>query len=312
MQYVIGIDGGGTKTEAVVMDLEGNRVGGHTGASTNPHAVTFPTAMEHLHQLLDAVFALPVVQGSECVAAALGLSGIDTPAERESVNQSLDSYRQRTGLRFQTYLNNDAQIALMATLERDEGIIAISGTGSILFGLTPARERYRVGGWGQLLGDEGSGYEIGLRTLKAVMKSFDGIEPPTRLTEAILAHKGFSVITDLKPYIYSPCIKKHDVAQFAELCIRCAEGGDPAAAAIVRDEAQQLAKAALTLIGKNEWFGSCDLVTTGSIFKYSALFAETFRAAVNAAHPDVRVRPAANAPAYGAALLARRQWRESL
>ena len=307
LQYVIGIDGGGTKTEAVVLSTSGELLAERVGESTNPHAVTFDRAFAHLEQLLDVIFDIPELGGENCLSVCLGLSGVDTEQERRTFADYMETFKAKRGLTFGVHLHNDAQIALMATLCRDEGIVVISGTGSIVYGVTPERKTYRAGGWGNLLGDEGSGYDLGLRTLKAVMRSYDGVYPPTALTDLVLEACGLVRVTDLKTYVYRPDIRKQDIARFAELCIRAAEGGDPIAVRIVGTGAEQLADTASALIGKDPWFADCDLVTNGSIFEHSALFAELFRQNVYKRHPRVRIRPSLRAPAYGAALMALKQ-----
>jgi N-acetylglucosamine kinase-like BadF-type ATPase len=260
-----------------------------------------------LGKLLDLVFSVPETQGMTCAAVCLGLSGVDTEEERRRFREYMEAYRSERGLVFDIFINNDAQIALMATLRDDRGIIVISGTGSIAFGLTENRRRFRVGGWGNLLGDEGSGYDIGQRTLRTAMRSHDGIEPPTMLTGMIVEAYGFASITDLRTYIYQPHLKKHDIAKFAELCIRADESGDGAARRILEAAAKDLSDSAAALVRKDPWFEQCDLVTTGSIFNYSKRFGETFRDGLLERAPSVRIHPSAREPAYGAALLAWRQ-----
>ncbi|WP_409343877.1 N-acetylglucosamine kinase [Paenibacillus sp. MBLB4367] len=310
MKLVLGIDGGGTKTEALALDQNGDLLLRLTGESTNPHAVTFPKAMRNLGELLDAALASPAIQGFDLTAAALGLSGVSTEEEQRAVQRYLQDYQKERQMTFDVSLLHDAQIALMATLGREEGIIAISGTGSIVFGLSPEGERYRVGGWGHLLGDEGSGYEIGLRTLRTIMRSFDGIIPPTRMTDLLLEAYGFSSLAELKPYIYNDSIQKSDIAKFAEICIRASEDDDKAAVNILLYAAGELADAAIALIGKNEWFQACDLVTTGSIFTHSSRFSGLFREKVAGTYPGVTLHASTQPPAYGAALLALKRYRE--
>lgn len=310
MRYVIGIDGGGTKTEALVVAEDGTELGGFTVKSTNPHAVTFEQATMHMSELLDLVFSAPETNRMTCAAICLGLAGVDTEEERRRFREYLEHYRSERSLAFDIFLNNDAQIALMATLGDDIGIIVISGTGSIAFGLTEDRRKFRVGGWGHLLGDEGSGYDIGLRALRTAMRSYDGIEPPTMLTGMIMEAYGFKSITDLRTYIYQPHMKKHDIAKFAELCIRADEAGDGAAGAIVQAAAKDLSDTAAALVRKDASFEQCSLVTTGSIFKYSKRFAESFQSGLLESAPRIRIYPSAREPAYGAALLAWRQLRQ--
>lgn len=311
MRYVVGIDGGGTKTEALVLTEDGREWGGLVADSTNPFAVTFERSTSNMASLLDRVFALPGLQGMSCAAVCLGLAGVDTEEERATFRAYMEQYRVERGLGFETFMNNDAQIALMATLRDDRGIIVISGTGSIAFGLTEDRRRFRAGGWGHLLGDEGSGYDIGLRTVKTAMRSYDGIEPPTLLRDMIVEAYGFSAITDLRTYMYQPHLKKQDIAKFAELCIRAAERGDDAAQRILENAAGDLAETAAALVRKDPWFESCNLVTTGSIFKHSNRFADAFRERLNRLVPRVRIHGSERDPAYGAALLAWRQLQQN-
>lgn len=312
MKLVLGIDGGGTKTEAIALDHNGGLLLRLTGESTNPHAITFPKAMRNLGALLDALLEAPELKGLDWTTAALGLSGVSTEEEQQAVYRYLQEFQKERGVAFDVSLLHDAQIALMATLEREEGIIAISGTGSILFGLTPEGKRYRVGGWGHLLGDEGSGYDIGLRTLKTIMRHYDGIAPATGLTELVLEAYGFSSPTELKPYIYKDSVQKSDIAKFAQICIEASEKGDKTAARILLQAAGELADAAIALIGKDQWFESCDLVTTGSIFSHSSFFSRLFQEKVTAAYPKITVHSSVQSPAYGAALLALKRYREHM
>lgn len=311
VRYVVGIDGGGTKTEAVILTEQNQEWGNLTVESTNPHAVSFEQATRNMGLLLDQVFSHRETSGMECAAVCLGLAGVDTEEERGRFLSFMESYRTEKNLSFRTFMNNDAQIALMATLRDDRGIIVISGTGSIAFGLTGDRRKFRVGGWGHLLGDEGSGYDIGIRTLRAAMRSHDGIEPPTVLKENIIKAYGLSAITDLRTYIYQPHLKKHDIAKFAELCIRADEAGDVTASSILDAAAMDLSVSAAALVRKDPWFEQCDLVTTGSIFTYSTRFADTFRDGLGRFYPHVRLHPSAREPAFGAALLAWRQLRQN-
>jgi N-acetylglucosamine kinase-like BadF-type ATPase len=216
------------------------------------------------------------------------------------MRQFIENYRNERGLPFAIQITNDAQIALTASLGSDCGIIVISGTGST------EGKAYRTGGWGHLLGDEGSGYDIGSSVLKAVMHAYDGLNPPTALTGMIMDAYGSGAITDLKSYIYAPHIQKSDIAKFAEFAIRAAEDRDETAERIIRQAAEKLAETAAALVRKDSWFATCDLVTSGSIFAHSDLFAKTFAERLKPLAPGIRLQPSSRKPAYGAALMARR------
>ncbi|GIP38772.1 N-acetylmuramic acid/N-acetylglucosamine kinase [Paenibacillus sp. J31TS4] len=307
MPVYIGIDGGGTKTEAVALGDREERLCSLTGPSTNPRALGFPVALRQLAELLDDTLARPELGGAPCGGLCLGLAGVGLPEERQQVLTMLEQFQQERGLSFPVWITNDAEIGLMGALGKEAGMIAVSGTGSILYGLTPEGQSCRVGGWGHLLGDEGSGYAIGLASIKAVMRSYDGVLPPTRLTGLICEAYGFEDITGLKDYIYKEDIKKKDIAAFARLCIEAAEAGDETASQILETAALELADQAITLVNKNLWFVTADLVMTGSIFGHAVPFRETFMRIVGGAFPHLQLHLSQQSPAYGAALLASRR-----
>lgn len=306
MDIFIGIDGGGTKTEAAAIDRSGRVLSRYTGSSTNPYVVGFEHAMAELARVLDSLLAqLPDKESAFC-GACLGLAGISSEQEIHKVVSFLQTYQNERGNLFPVSIITEAELALMAALGREYGVLIISGTGSNTYGISRNGERYRAGGWGHLLGDEGSGYMIGLLTLKSVIKSHEGILPATAMTGRIVEHMGFRDITELKAHIYQPSIGKTEIAGFARICIEAAAAGDAAAAAILESQAQELAETASALIKRNPELEQTDVVCTGSIFKYSALFYNTFCRVLSARYPLLTFSDsrASLTPAHGAALSA--------
>lgn len=301
MYYVIGIDGGGTKTEAVAMDSNGQQIDHYVGGATNPHAVGFEQGKQHLTVILDDLMDR---QSLPCAAVCLGISGVDQPHERQMFESFLQQYANHRQASFCYYLTNDAEIALMTAFERPHGIVAISGTGSIIYGITPDNRKYRVGGWGHLLGDEGSGYQIGLQTLQAVMKSYDGVYPQTLLTDLVVRKCALATINDLKSYIYRPVITKQEIAQFASLCIEAAEQNDTVAARIIAGAATELASLTLTLRNKNTSFEHASIALIGSVFHHSMLYTTTYTQCILSSVSKADFRLTRNTPAFGAARFA--------
>lgn len=341
VKLFVGIDGGGTKTEICVINAAGLELTRLSGGPSNPQAIGFDDAVRELTQLLNQALSsireddggtgTPGPERSEelggldkrevlgeCekldklgapgqrweLGLCLGMAGVDTHEDRERVTFAIRSYFEQTGVEAKLLVTNDAEIVLMATLDRSFGVLAIAGTGSIVFGRTPDGDCYRVGGWGHLLGDEGSGYRIGLDTLHAVMRSYDGIDPPTAMTPMIEQAYGWERIVELRRYIYQPHIKKQDVAAFARYAIEAAAAGDPPARRLIERSAAALAEQTSALVRKHAWFAQADLVLSGSVFRYSELYRKTFRERLEAAWPDLRLHEARQAPAYGAARLA--------
>ncbi|MFH5186398.1 BadF/BadG/BcrA/BcrD ATPase family protein [Paenibacillus sp. TAB 01] len=309
MEYVLGFDGGGTKTELFATDLLGAELMTSVGGASNPKSVPFETVILHLTSMLEALHELEAFPPHLCRGICLGMAGIYIEAEKRRVQEHLARYYVERGWQApDIMIMNDAEIALMAALGSTQGIIAIAGTGSIVYGLSPSGKSYRTGGWGHLLGDHGSGYDIGLQTLQTVMLSYDGVLPATALTELILNAYGFDSPVDLRTYIYQPHIDKQHVAKFAELCIQAAESGDGAACGIIENAAAGLVRLTEAMLRKEDAFSSLPIAVTGSIFRYSALFGRVYRERMETVAEGLHIVPSLRKPAYGAALLAAREW----
>lgn len=310
VRIYIGVDGGGTKTEAAAIDNQGKVISRYTGSSTNPYVVTFEGAMQELMNVLDQLLA-PLSSSISTYAIqgiCLGMSGISTIQEKENVISSIRDYQEERGLSFPISIRTEAEISLMASLEREYGILVISGTGSNTYGITSNGEIYRVGGWGHILGDEGSGYQIGLLSLKTVIKNLEGMLPPTSMTKAITDAYDFSHISELKGYVYKSSIGRNDIAAFARYCVEAAEGGDLLAQGILQDQARELAETTTTLIGRHKELEQTDVVCTGSIFRHSPVFRNCFRDILLTRYPKLSfVQGRHNhSPADGGARLARK------
>ncbi|KIL42394.1 hypothetical protein SD70_00180 [Gordoniibacillus kamchatkensis] len=307
MQYTIGIDGGGTKTEAVALELGGEApIAEMVGGASNVFAVGFEQAVSAVTDILDRLWTSGTLSASDCAGICIGLAGADRDEERRKWRDALLRYARLRGVpeHMRLLVGNDAEIALYGTTRQLAGMVAISGTGSIVYGITADGRKLRAGGWGHLLGDWGSGYAIGLRTLQTVMDSFDGILPPTRMTEMVLERIGIASPPELKDYVYAPERKKQDFAGFARICIEAGADGDEAAQAVLREEAQKLAAQTAALVRRHPPFASGELVLAGSIFTRSALFRAAYEAELRQVSSQLRPVPMKRSAAHGAALLA--------
>lgn len=304
MDYVIGVDGGGTKTEAVALSLDGTSVIGFVGGATNPSSATFEEAGRELAAVLDHIFDAPDLAGHSCKGMCLGLSGAGTARIQEDFRSFLTAYLNRRNAVCPVYLRNDAEIALAAALGKDCGMVAVAGTGSIVIGRTPEGETFRTGGWGHLLGDEGSGYQIGQHLLQAVVRSFDQVEPPTLMADLVSEAYELAGIPDLRSIVYRPGLQKQEIAAFARLCFRAADADDKAAVSIVRTEARRLSDTAAALIGKHPFFSSADMVLSGSVFQ-NGLYRDTFCSGLRSRFPSVQFHRNVHSPAVSAAQLAK-------
>src|ERR1051325_1063962 len=179
--YFLGIDGGGTKTQAVVTDAHFKVIGeGRSGAS-NPHRIGFKEAVANIKAATDEALKQAGLHLHDIAAACAGIAGTSHPIHYHTMEDALD----RTFDLDKLELVTDARAALTGALDGKPGVIVIAGTGSIALGLNGAGSEARSGGYGPTFSDEGSGYDIARRALKAVAASFDGRSPETRLTRMI-------------------------------------------------------------------------------------------------------------------------------
>lgn len=310
MPYVIGIDGGGTKTVAVLLDAAGRVLGRGEGGPSNYQTAGAAAVDGALRVAIAAAAAgataneRPISVGGMC----LGMAGVDRPADRAALEPVMYGLVTRPpgGIRWvsptATLLFNDAVVALVGGTGRKLGVVQVAGTGSIAYGMNERGEQRRAGGWGHVLGDEGSGYAIGRAGLQAVARAHDGRGPRSRLTELVLAHYRLQGPEQLIDLAYGTIA---DVAAAARLVDQAAAAGDEVAQTIIHGAAAELGLCATTVIRalgmEAERF---DVVTTGGAWQGTGGLRDLFRCAVLAVAPDATVRPPLHEPAYGAALLA--------
>lgn len=236
----LGVDGGGTKTRAVVVDAAGIERGAATGAGANPHRAGVERAVEAITATATEAARLAGAR-LPLAAAWLGLSGLDAPADYAALAPRLAS------LAGATHLVNDAEL-LLAALPAQVGVALIAGTGSIAVGRNAAGATTRVGGWGHALGDEGSGYALGGAALVAAARAADGRGEPTILLERILSAWGLAEARQLIARVYAGADggATAPVAQVATVVLQAARDGDAVAQGIVQRGADELALATLT------------------------------------------------------------------
>ncbi|HEX9412667.1 MAG TPA: BadF/BadG/BcrA/BcrD ATPase family protein [Ktedonobacterales bacterium] len=233
-----GVDAGGSKTLAVVVDARGCEVGRGLAGGANYQSIGLERAVASLRGALDtalraAGYALPLT------AAWIGMAGIDRAADRDLWLPHL------VPLAGAGRLTNDAELALTA-LDGAVGVAVVAGTGSIALGRDARGATARSGGWGHLIGDEGSGYDIGRSCLQAVTRAADGRGPPTTLVD-LLAHTwGLNSPTEIIGRVY-PAEDKASIAQLATLVFAAARAGDGVARRIVARAAGELSRAAIAV-----------------------------------------------------------------
>lgn len=230
--FFLAVDGGGSKTLAIVVDARGRERGRGVSGSSNHEVVGAEQAIAAIH--LAVTYAVTAAGAELPVASAwLGLSGIDHPQNVEILLPPL------RGLAHEVRITNDAELVLGA-LSDQVGIAVIAGTGSIAVGRAPDGQMARVGGWGHVFGDEGSGYGIGREALQCAARAADGRGPETKLLAAILGRWDLAMPELMMARVYES-FDKTEIAALAPMVLALARGGDPAARRIEARAARELA-----------------------------------------------------------------------
>lgn len=270
MDYIIGIDGGGTKTLGYLSDYNGNILSAAKSGTSNYLSAGIETAKESLKNVILSLCAAKNITKDKIGLISLGLAG----AGREKDNQVINNLLIDLGINGKKIINNDAYISLVGAHGKSKGIITISGTGSITLGLNKDKEMFRTGGWGHILGDEGSGYYFAREGLVAIMKSYDGRGKPTSLTNKILRYLNLANIDELITYVYDNLNDKSKISILSKLVIESAKQNDKVAKAIIRNGIEELVSMTTTVVG--EVGEPMDIALAGGIFENSLHMKEIF------------------------------------
>jgi N-acetylmuramic acid 6-phosphate etherase len=268
-ELYLGIDGGGTHTVALLADRGGAVVGRGTAGPSNRQAVGTERALAALDEAVRTAFAAAGRPRFRVVSACLGLAGADRPEDQAVIQE----WAERVGLAGRVEVTSDAAILLAAGTPEGWGLVLIAGTGSIAFGRAADGRRARAGGWGHLLGDEGSAYALVMSALQAVARAADGRGPATGLTERLLARLGMNQPQGLIAAVYRSGRDRADFAALAPLVVEAAED-DVVAAGIVEEEARELAQAGAAVARQLRWGRPVPVAMAGGLLLGSAGYRE--------------------------------------
>ena len=296
--HVLGIDSGGTKTVCLLADERGLILSEGRGPGANLHAAG-ELAVE---SVLAGVMAA-AIGDREIVPAAicLGIAGVD----REDEMRTVRAIMGRIGPRSRVLVVNDALIALMAGAKDAPGIVIIAGTGSIVYGHNAGGEAARAGGWGHMIGDEGSGYWIGREALAAVMRASDGRGPATRLTSEILRHLKLNDESRLPRIVYDREAPRMRVAALGPIVQRVVEQGDAVTTRILERAAEELVLAVRSVATQLEMRGvEFTIYLAGGVFRVVPWLAKEVPRRLAEVAPRGQVQILNEEPAVGAVWLA--------
>ncbi len=277
MRYYLGIDGGGTRTTAAVSDENGNILFKECGKTINFYSVGIDKAKSNLDELINSLIAKTKTDLFEAVF--VGCSALDNEADNKTLEALCGSIKTK-----KIAMNSDLYIALKSVKSEICPCVAVCGTGSMATGEDENGNTVIAGGWGHIIGDEGSGYAIAINALKKCCELSDKGETSPLLDKANTFFKvdDFRKAIDI---IYSSDTTKDVIADFAKDVGELTETVE-IAHEIVINQAHEFANTVLTLLRKVK---KCSVLGLyGGIFTHNSLFRETFKADIITEFPNIQ------------------------
>ncbi|HUT32873.1 MAG TPA: BadF/BadG/BcrA/BcrD ATPase family protein [Planctomycetota bacterium] len=301
-RLLLGIEGGATKTTGVVTDAGLRVVARFVGGPTNLHAVGKKEAQGALTEILAELLSAAGIRQESLAASALCIAGVRT---------GMDVFRWRQiveelGIPEPVAITHDAAAGLAAGSPDQPGILVVCGTGSLVYARGADGAEKFVGGRGPILGDEGSGFDIGHRALRAAARSADGRGPKSLLERLIPERLKLAGLDDLVPWA-SPFAKER-VAGVAPIVFEAAEAGDAVARRIVQGAVEELARG-VEAAARGLWSPPAQparVVLYGGVLRNQPVMRDALAAAVKGFAPDAACALPEVEGAVGAARLAKR------
>src|SRR5688500_18230135 len=303
MKYYIGVDGGASKTAALVVDENGATHGTDLAGASNHRRVGIEEATRNIERavnkaLVEAGVAIRNVEYAYC-----GIAGSDHPVHRQRVIDSLRLFFPHGNF----IVDTDARIALTGAVGFGPGVVVIAGTGSVAFGRNADDEEARAGGWGPTLGDEGSGFWIAREGLSAIVRAHDGRGFATHMTNLLCIEYSMCSPDDLPRFVYAATTQIDDIASYGKLVIEAAQAGDDVAREILARGGSELAECVLAIARKLHMTDSEFAVAyVGGAFHAGDLLLEPMRLRLQRDAPGASLIPPKQAPVEGAAMMAMR------
>jgi len=302
MKYIIGIDGGGTKTECAVADLSGKVLHRTFGKPSNFLTIGVDAAVKNLFELIEGTLFKIEADFGDVKMLLIATTGAGREEDASVLKSKFNNYTMGEGIKIKSVkVVSDARIALEGAFSGKAGCILIAGTGSILFGKDKNNVIHRNGGFGRLIGDEGSGHSIGRKGLTAVAKEFDGRGESTLITQLLNKKYNISSAPDLIMSIYK---NNFDIASIATLVLSAASEGDAVALQILDEEADELLLH-INAVMKKMKSKKLDIAFTGSLIANKNIYSDLLRKKIDDNLPSVKIKEPDNTPVEGAILLAK-------
>lgn len=301
MKHYIGVDGGASKTAAIVTDEEGRALGRGLAGGSNHLRVGIEEATRNIERAVNIALVEAGIAIREVDYAYCGIAGSDHPVHRQRVIDSLNIFFPRGNF----IVDTDARIALTGAVGFGSGVVIISGTGSVAFGRNEEGGEGRAGGWGPTLGDEGSGFWIAREGLSAIVRAHDGRGFVTRMTELLCNDYHMCEPDDLPGFVYAATTHVDDIARYGRLVIEAAQGGDDVARDILARAGSELAECILAVARRLHITDvEFPVAYVGGAFHAGDLLLNPMRLRLHRDAPGATLIPPHHPPVEGAAMMA--------
>jgi len=304
MRYVVGVDGGGTKTAAAVVGDDLGVIGVGVAGPSNSRSAGMEAASANIALAITQALRVAEVSLAQVAGVCLSIAGFDTDLDLPVLQRAIAQLNYQGVAIFE----NDVVGAWAGVTAGQPGVAVIAGTGATALGMNAHGDLWRVDGWDYILGDRGSGYQIGLQGIQSAMAMLDGRQPPTLLIRKLGAAFGVADAEEMRRLTDSGPFGKFQISSFARHVAEAADEGDAVAQEILAQAGRDLGASAVAVIrelgmGADEF----PIGAVGSVFKSTPWVTDPFRQAATLAAPRAYFRAPLHPPEVGAAILAQRR-----
>jgi N-acetylglucosamine kinase-like BadF-type ATPase len=299
---LLAVDGGGTRTRCAAYTLDGLRLASAEGGPSNHLSAERSHVLESLQTTLPQTLRLCDRRMSDVLLVSAGFAGVDFDGAGASEMKVILS---EAGFD-QTLIHGDMVTAHAGALDGRPGVLALAGTGSAFFGISPVGDRLKLGGFGYAFGDEGGGYWIATQALRAASRAYDQRGEATALVESLCKALRVSDFSRVPRFLYSGDIHPAQIARLSLTVEAVATGGDQVAINILEQAGHELVLGAVTLVGRLKLSLDCVISYYGSILQQCPFVLKAFNRELQLRLPFARVAPPISDALYGAYLLGKR------
>jgi N-acetylglucosamine kinase-like BadF-type ATPase len=306
---VLGVDGGGTKSVGLVADPTGHILTRRESGASNVNVVGLDGAARNLAKVItdccDDVRCPP----DEIASVVVALAGAGDDASKQRIKDAVNNLFVKEGRKpLSIIIETDARAALEGAFDGSPGVVIIAGTGSVVIGKNSRGELLTVGGWGRILGDEGSGYFVGREAVRAVALQMDRRGEATKLKNKFAETYKWGTRADIIRAVYQ---EKFELSRLAPIVFEAATENDAVSQKLLQNAAIQLAEQARVIVMQMGILRKVGLVMIGGLIDHENVYSNTLHMKLLKLLPQVDVRQPIHSPAHGAVLIAIEQLKKA-